>query len=364
MRRRDFVQGSGLAGILAAGAAPAFAQSQPEVKWRLASSYPKSLDTLVGAAENIAKRVSDATDGRFQIRVFGAGELVPGLQVIDAEQAGSVDCGQTITYYYFGKNPTFALGAIIPFGMNTRQHNAWWYQGGGGEMFNEFLKGYNCVAFPCLNTTTQMGGWFRKEIKTVADLKGLKFRVGGVAGAVLERIGVIPQQIAAGDIYPALEKGTIDAAEWVGPYDDEKLGLYKVAKFYYTPGWWEGNAASILLPNLKAWEALPKDYQAIFAAACAESNTVATARYDHVNPPAMKRLIAGGAQLRRFSNEIMDVCYKEAQTLYSEWSARYPDFKRIYASYAAYLDEQIDWFGVADGTFDNYMARIKRNARR
>ena len=364
MRRRDFITHGGMAGILAAGSAPAFAQGQPEIKWRLTSSYPRSLDTLVGAADNIAKRVSEGTGGKFQVRIFAAGEIVPGLQVLDAVQAGSVEAGQTIMYYYFGKNPAMALGAIIPFGMNTRQHNAWWYEGGGAELYNEFLKTYNCFAIPCLNTTTQMGGWFRKEIRTVADLKGLKFRVGGVAGAVLQRLGVVPQQIAAGDIYPSLEKGTIDAAEWVGPYDDEKLGLYKIAKYYYYPGWWEGNAASVILVNLKAWEAVPKEWQAIFTSACNESNVIATARYDHVNPGAMKRLIAGGTQLRPFTREIMDVCYKASLEQYADWSNQYPEFKKLYASYSAYLNEQLDWFRVADGTFDSYMSTVRQRTAR
>jgi len=357
MQRRDFIKHGGVAGILAAGAAPAFAQSAPTVKWRMTSSYPKSLDTLVGAAENVAKRVSDATGGRFQIQVFAAGEIVPGLQVLDAVQNGTVEVGQTIMYYYIGKNPTMAFGAIVPFGMNTRQHNAWWYQGGGSELFNDFLsKGYGCTGFPCLNTGTQMGGWFRKEIKTVADLKGLKFRVGGVAGAVLQRLGVVPQQLAGGDIYPALEKGTIDAAEWVGPYDDEKLGFAKIAKYYYTPGWWEGNAPSMMLVGTKAWESLPKDYQAIFTAACGESNAVATARYDHVNPAAMRKLIAGGTQLRVFSRDIMDACYTAAHAQYEEWGAKLPEFKKIGDSYFKYLEEELAWFRVAEGTFDNYMS--------
>ena len=355
MQRRDFIRHGGLAGILAAGAAPAYAQSQPAVTWRLTSSYPKSLDTLVGAAENIAKRVAEATSNKFQIKVFAAGEIVPGLQVLDAVQNGTVEAGQTIMYYYIGKNPAMAFGAIIPFGMNARQHNAWWYQGGGSELFNDFLKSYGCTAFPCLNTGTQMGGWFKKEIKTVADLKGLKFRVGGVAGAVLQRLGVVPQQIAGGDIYPALEKGTIDAAEWVGPYDDEKLGLYKVTKYYYTPGWWEGNAPSVMLVNQKQWDALPKDYQAVFASACAESNTVATARYDHVNPAAMRKLIAGGTQLRAFSRDIMDACHKAAMEQYEEWGTKFPEFKKLHLSYAKYLEEELAWFRVAEGTYDNYM---------
>jgi len=357
MQRRDFIKQGGIAGILAAGAAPALAQGQPTVKWRLTSSYPRSLDTLVGAAENIAKRVADATGNRFQIQVFAAGEIVPGLQVLDAVQNATVECGQTIMYYYVGKNPALTFGAILPFGMNARQHNAWWYQGGGAELYNDFLqKSYGCTAIPCLNTGTQMGGWFRKEIKTVADLKGLKFRVGGVAGAVLQRLGVVPQQLAGGDIYPALEKGTIDAAEWVGPYDDEKLGFYKIAKYYYTPGWWEGNAASVMLVGQKAWDALPKDYQAVFLAACGESNAVATARYDHVNPAAMKRLIAGGAQLRVFSREIMDACYKAAHEQYAEWGEKIPEFKKLGDSYFKYLEEELAWFRVAEGTFDNYMS--------
>jgi len=357
MQRRDFIKHGGVAGILAAGSAPALAQSQPTIKWRLTSSYPKSLDTLVGAAENIAKRVADATSNKFQIQVFAAGEIVPGLQVLDAVQNATVECGQTIMYYYVGKSPALTFGAILPFGMNARQHNAWWYQGGGADLYNEYLqKSFGCTAFPCLNTGTQMGGWFRKEIKTVADLKGLKFRVGGVAGAVLQRLGVVPQQLAGGDIYPALEKGTIDAAEWVGPYDDEKLGFYKIAKYYYTPGWWEGNAASVMLVGTKAWEALPKEYQAVFMAACGESNAVATARYDHVNPAAMKRLIANGTQLRAFSREIMDASYKAAHEQYAEWSEKIPEFKKLSDSYFKYLEDELAWFRVAEGTFDNYMS--------
>jgi TRAP-type mannitol/chloroaromatic compound transport system substrate-binding protein len=362
MQRRDFIKHGGIAGILAAGAAPAMAQALPEVRWRLTSSFPKSLDTLYGAAENISKRVSDATGGKFKITTFAAGEIVPGLQVLDAVQNATVEAGQTAMYYYFGKNPAFAFATCLPFGMNTRQQNAWWYHGGGEQAYNEFLKGYNCHAICYGNTGTQMGGWFRKEIKTIADLKGLKFRVGGVAGVILSRIGVVPQQIAAGDIYPALEKGTIDAAEWIGPYDDEKLGFAKVAKYYYTPGWWEGNSSGHMIVNLKAWEALPKEYQQIFTAACGESNSVTMAKYDHVNPGALKKLISGGAQLRSFSRPVLDACYKAAHEQYDEWSAKVPEFKNLYASYSKYLAEEIAWFRVAEGTFDSYMVSASQNA--
>src|SRR4051794_23315439 len=236
MKRRQFLRAAGLAAAASLVAKPAVAQSMPELKWRLTSSFPKSLDTIYGAAEVFAKAVAEATDNKFQIQVFAGGEIVPGLQAADAVQSGTVEMSQTASYYYFGKDPTFAFGTAVPFGLNARMENAWMHFGGGMELMNEFYKKFNIYGIPAGNTGAQMGGWFRKEVKEVADLNGLKFRVGGFAGTVLARLGVVPQQIAGRDIYPALEKGTIDAAEWVGPYDDEKLGFNKIAPFYYFPG--------------------------------------------------------------------------------------------------------------------------------
>ena len=250
MERRKFLGGAtaGAAAVAALAASfpkPAIAENLPEIKWRLASSYPKNLDTIFGALDRMCQRIAAATDGKFQIRPFAAGEIVPGLQVLDAVQNGTVEAGQTASYYYVGKDPTFAFDCAVPFGLNARQQNAWMYVGGGLELMRDFFKDYNIVQFPAGNTGAQMGGWFRTEIKSVDDLKGLKFRIAGIAGKVLASLGVVPQQIAGGDIYPALEKGTIDAAEWVGPYDDEKLGFYKVAKYYYYPGFWEGGPAAL-----------------------------------------------------------------------------------------------------------------------
>src|SRR6266550_4111873 len=261
MRRRSLLAGGGVGLVGAALAAPAIAQSQPEVKWRLASSFPKSLDTLYGAAEYMAKRIAEATDNKFQIRVFAAGEIVPAFQVLDAVQNNTVEIGHSASYYYVGKDPTFAFDSTIPFGMNARQMNAWMTHGGGLQLMRDFFKDYNVYNIPAGNTGAQMGGWYRKEIKTAADLNGLKFRIGGLGGAVLAKLGVVAQQIPGGDIYPALEKGTIDAAEWVGPYDDEKLGFNKVAPFYYYPGWWEGTGMGTAYFNMKAWDALPPSYQ-------------------------------------------------------------------------------------------------------
>ena len=239
MKRRDFLGKTALGAAAGVLAAPAIAQSMPEVKWRCSSSFPKSLDTIYGGGEFISKRVAALTDGKFQIRIFGAGEIVPAFGTVDAVQQGTVECTHTAGYYFVGKNKTFAFDTTVPFGMNQRQQNAWMYWGGGLKLQREFLRDYNIISFPAGNTGTQMGGWFKKPVKTVADLKGLKMRIAGLGGEVMSRLGAIPQQIAGGDIYPALEKGVIDAAEWVGPYDDEKLGFYKIAPYYYYPGWWE-----------------------------------------------------------------------------------------------------------------------------
>jgi TRAP-type mannitol/chloroaromatic compound transport system substrate-binding protein len=368
MKRREFLKNAGLGAAAGAALLAAQARAQtgglPTVNWRMAASWPKSLDTLYGGAELIGKRVAAATGGKFNIKVFAAGEIVGGLQVLDAVQNGTVECGHTAPYYYFGKDPTFAFSCAIPFGMNARQQNAWMYHGGGLELMREFLKDYNCTTFLAGNTGCQMGGWFRKEIKTVADLKGLKFRVGGFAGSVLQKLGVVPQQIAAGEIYPALEKGTIDAAEWVGPYDDEKLGFYKVAKFYYYPGWWEGGPELDLLVNLKAWEPLPAEYKAILESACAEANVDMVAKYDAANPAALKRLLASGVRLMPFSNDIMAACYKAANELYEETSAKNAKFKKVYTAWKQFRDEQVQWFSIAENRFDNFMIAAERLSQR
>src|SRR6187399_178456 len=286
MKRRDFLKVSAAGAAATAVASPAIAQSSPEVKWRLTSSFPKSLDTIYGGAEQVSKYVAEMTDNKFQIQVFAAGEVVPGLQALDATSNGTVEMCHTVSYYYVGKDPTFAIYASVPFGLNARQQNSWWYQGGGEQLGNEFFKKFGVIGHPCGNTGTQMGGWFRKEIKTVADLSGLKMRIGGIAGQVLQKVGVVPQQLAGGDIYPALEKGTIDAAEWIGPYDDEKLGFSKVAPNYAYPGWWEGGLQLDLYINRKAYDALTPEYKAVVEAATAFAHVDMQAKYDARNPAA------------------------------------------------------------------------------
>jgi TRAP-type mannitol/chloroaromatic compound transport system substrate-binding protein len=360
MNRRKFVKRAGVGGVAAASivAAPAIAQSMPEVKWRLASSFPKSLDTIYGSGEFFAKRVAALTDNKFQIRVFAAGEIVPGLQVLDAVQNETVECGHTASYYYVGKDPTFAFDTAVPFGLNTRQHNSWVHHGGGLELMREFYKDYKVTSFLVSHTGAQMGGWFRKEIKTVEDLKGVKMRIGGFAGQVLTKLGVVPQQIAGGEIYPSLEKGTIDAAEWVGPYDDQKLGFNKVAPHYYYPGWWEGGAALSLFVGLKAFDALPPLYKEVIASASAETTDWSVAKYDAQNPKALRELVAGGTKLAPYPAAVLEACYNAAVELYAETSAKNPKFKKVFDSWKAFRNDQVLWFRVAEGTFDNFMGRM------
>ena len=360
MKRREFLKSAGL-GLAAstAVAAPAIAQSMPELKWRLTASWPKSLDTLWGSCEALAKFVAEATDNKFQIQIFAAGEIVPALQTLDAVQNGTVEMGHTAYYYYIGKDPTWALFCSAPFSLNARQQNAWYYEGDGQKLIDEFGAKFNTYNLLMGNTGAQMGGWFSKEIKEPGDFSGLKMRIGGWAGQTLQKLGLVPQQIAGGDIYPALEKGTIDAAEWVGPYDDEKLGFQKVAKFYYYPGFWEGGPMVHAFANLEKWNSLPKNYQAILTNATAHANTWMNARYDMLNPAALKRLVAGGTQLRPFTNEVLEACLKATNELWGEISANNPDFKKSVDAMQAYRSDQYLWWQVAEYTFDSFMIRSR-----
>jgi TRAP-type mannitol/chloroaromatic compound transport system substrate-binding protein len=336
-----------------ASAAPVV--EQPVIKWRLASSFPKSIDTIFNTSKIVAERVAVATDGRFQIEVFAGGELMPGNQVMDAVQKGTVPIGHTASYYFVGKDPALAFDTAIPFGMNSRQHAAWIWQGGGMQLIRDLFSEFNIHTIPCGNTGAQMGGWFRKEINTLADLKGLKLRIGGLAGQVMQRLGVVPQQIPGSDLYPALEKGAIDAAEWVAPYDDEKFGFQKVAKYYYAPAWWEGGAQLSMYVNKDEWTKLPKSYQTILEDACAYADTLMQAAYDAKNLAALKRLVGAGAELRFFSKEIMAAAQHETFALYEELAAKHPRFARIYGPWRKFRDEQMLWFGVAERPYDNFV---------
>lgn len=359
MERRKFLKGAGLAGVLAAGTAPAIVNAQQQVRWRLASSFPKSLDTIFGAAEVFSKNVSEATGGKFQISVHAAGELVPAFGVVDAIQQGAIDAAHTAPYYFFGKNEAFAFDCAIPFGMNSRQQTAWMYEGNGLKLMREFYAQFNIINLPLGNTGAQMGGWYRKPIKSPADINGLKMRIGGFGGRVLGKMGGVPQNIPGGEIYQSLEKGTIDATEWVGPYDDLKLGFHKVAPYYYYPGWWEGGAQLSLYINDKQWNALSNEYKAIVRQAASDAHVVMQARYDARNPNALKQLIAEGAKLDRFPKSVMDAAFKARNDVYAELNDTNPDWKKIYGDYAQFLSNSYQWAPIADGSYDQYMSAQK-----
>src|SRR5262245_44248625 len=346
--RRHFAQVAA-AGAAIAAARPVLAQQTSEtVKWRLTSSFPKNLDTLFGAANTITRIVGELTDGKFAIQTFAAGEIVPGLQVLDAVSNATVECGQTYTGYYIGKEPAMIFDGSLPFGLTPRQHNAWLLFGDGRKLMDEVYDSFGVVALPCGQTGGQMFGWFRKALNTTADFQGLKMRTAGFGGRVMAKLGVVPQQIAGGDIYPALEKGTIDACEWVGPYDDEKLGFHKVAKYYYTPGVMELEAINQLFIHKAAWAALPPRYQAILRYACWYALTEMIASYDAKNAKAVTRLVAQGVQLSVLPPEIIKALRGGLESVLDEEASKSDQFRRILENWRQFRAEQHRWFAAAD----------------
>jgi len=357
MQRRSFLKKAGMGAMAgtAAVAAPVLAQANPKINWKMTSTYGPSLPPLFSSAQAFCKMVEEVSGGQFSIRLYPAGEIVPGFGVLDAVGNGTVECGQTASYYFYGKDPTFCFDTAVPFGLNARQMNAWMIEGDGLKLMRELFATRHIVNFPMGNTGTQMGGWYRNEIKNVADLKGLKMRTAGFAGEVLSRMGVVPQQVPPGDIYPSLEKGTLDAVEFVGPVDDEKLGFYKVAKYYYYPGWWEGSAQLSLYVNDEAYNKLPKNYQALIDLATRYAGAQLTADYDAHNSDALRRLIAGGAVLKAFPRDVMDAAFKASNELYKEFSDKNPMFKKVHENYMKFRDDTVPWFRIAEGSYDNYL---------
>jgi TRAP-type mannitol/chloroaromatic compound transport system substrate-binding protein len=367
MQRRQFLRGiatSGAAATLAACGASSPTQPQtgqatsavpqaqapgqgtalPTLEWNMATSWPVSLDTIFGGAKTVAERVAAMTNGKFKINPRAGGELAKATEVLDVVSSGAVPIGHTASYYYVGKSPVTAFGTALPFGLTAQQQNAWLYYGGGLQALQEFYaKKFNVIQFPAGNTGTQMGGWFRKEINTPDDLKGLKMRIPGLGGQVMTKLGVTVQVIPGGEIFQALQTGAVDAAEWVGPYDDSKLGLNKVAQFYYAPGWWEPGASLEIQINLNKWKELPVEYQEILKTAAAEANITMLSNYESKNGAALADLVGGGTQLATFSPEILNAAETAAFQLYDEFSAKDEDFKKIFAQWKDFRQNVSSW---------------------
>ncbi len=325
----------------------------PKIDWQMATSWPASLDTILGGAKTFAEKVGTMSGGRFTISPRTAGEIAPPLEVLNVVSQGAVPCGHTASYYYVGKSPVMGFGASLPFGLTPQQQNAWLYEGGGLTKLQEFYaKKFNVIQFPAGNTGAQMGGWFRKEIASVADLSGLKMRIPGLGGQVMSKLGVTVQNLPGGEIFQALQTGAIDAAEWVGPYDDEKLGLNKIAKFYYYPGWWEPGSTLEVQINLDEWKKLPPEYQEMVRAASFEANLEMLSRYETRNNEALQRLVESGVQLRRYSDDILEAAQKASFELYDEFAAKDADFKAIYEDWKGFRDRVYAWNNLNQGSFE------------
>jgi len=359
MDRRSLIKNAGIAGVLAAGAAPAV-HAQAAVRWRLASSFPKSLPTIYGSAEKFAETVKALSGGKFEVSVHAGGELMPPFGVVDALQNNSVEMAQTASYYFTGKSPVFAFGCAVPFGLTARHMDAWMEHGNGRKYLDAFYAQYNITSMSAGNTGTQMGGWYRKDIKSVADLKGLKMRMGGgLFGEAMAKLGVVSQNMPAGEVYQALEKGTLDATEFVGPFDDERLGFHKVAPYYYYPGWWEGGAELEFFINKKAYDALSAENKAIVRAAGAVAARDMTGKYDAQNPVALRRLVAAGTKLRAFDKSILDAGYKASMEVFAEHEAKSPEFKKIHQDMRAFQRDQVLWSKFSEWRYDSYIGSVK-----
>lgn len=357
MKRRDFLKQAGAGAVAGAGvtAAPFVHAAPPRLRWRLAASWPVSLDTIYGGAQHVAKRVGELTDGRFQIRTYSGGEIVGGLQVLDAVSQGTVQMGHTASYYYIGKNPSLAFDTTLPFGFTARQQYAWQMQAGGNDLLNkEVFANFNILSLPAGNTGCQMGGWFRKPVPDLKALKGIKMRIPGFGGKVMARMGVNVQTLAAAEIYPALERGVIDATEWIGPYDDEKLGFYQVAKYYYAPSWWEPNTQLSLYINRKSWDSLPKEYQYAVRTAAAEANQDMLAKYDARNPQALKRLLGKGVKLETFSNDILEAAQGHASDIYRELGEKDAVWRKIFAHWSKFRATEFAWFNANEMRYADF----------
>lgn len=379
MNRREFMQNLairttaatalGVAAGCAAGSAgvtpqpeQAMAQDLPELNWDMPTSWPVALDAIFGGAQTFANTVSTLTGGKFTITPRPAGEVAPGTEVLNVVQEGAFPIGHTASYYYIGKSPVTAFGATVPFGLTAQQQNAWLYDGGGLQLLQDaYKKLFNVIQFPAGNTGVQMGGWFRKEINTVADLQGLKMRIPGLGGQVMAKLGVTVQTLPGGEIFQALQTGAIDAAEWVGPYDDEKLGLHKAAQFYYYPGWWEPGPSLEVEINLDEWNKLPAFYQECVKVAAYVANMSMLATYDARNNDALARLVEGGVQLRAYSEEIMNAAEETSFGLYDELAANDADFAAVYTEWKKFRDRIYAWHNINEVSFArHYSAKLNQ----
>jgi TRAP-type mannitol/chloroaromatic compound transport system substrate-binding protein len=357
MKRREFVRGAVVTGPVAGAASsfPAPAISQGLREWRMVTTWPKNFPGLGTGAELLGKLVTDASDGRLKITVYGGGEIVPPFESMDAVSSGTVEMGHGAPYYWKGKVPASQCIASMPFGMTVQEQNAWFQYGGGQELADKVYAEMGAKFFLSGNTGVQMGGWFNKEINSVSDMPGLKMRIPGLGGQVMDKLGVTVQVLAGGEIFQALQTGAVDAAEWVGPYDDEKLGFHTVTKYYYYPGWWEPGPTLEVDINLEEWNKLPQEYQEAIKSAAFEANTIMMARYDAKNPAALARLLSeSDIELRRYPDDVMQAAEEASFELYDQFATQDTDFGSVLKEWKVFRDAIQPWFGYAETAFLNF----------
>jgi len=366
--RRAFLSQAAIVTAGATLAAPALANSSPEVRWTMASAFPPSLEIVFDGARTCAAATSEATDGRFTISVQPAGSTASAYDALNAVADGKADCAHTSLSYSWTQHPAYAFGSGVPFGMNARQHAAWLRIGGGNERIDDLLAERGLMALPMGSAGGQMAGWFRKEVRKAGDLAGMKLRIGGFAGKVLKACGATVVALPKDQILEALASGSLDAFESIAPYDDERFAggreragaISTVAPYYYCPGWWKGETQLHLIVSRERFAGLPKAYQAAVKSAAALADGRVRAQYDAANPAALKRLVMGGAQLRLFPQEVLESCYRATNNLYAELSAQNAKFKTVADCYMAFRSDQYLWWQVAEYPFDNFMIRERR----
>ena len=324
----------------------------------MTSSFPKSQETLFGTGQTLCAYVAEATDNRFQIQAYATGELATSRQALDVVASGTVECAHTPLSFHVAKDMTLALGTGLPFGLNARHQQSWWAYGGGSKLVNDALKALGVYGIPAGTTGGQTGAWLKKEINALEDFKGLRFRINGLGAPIFARIGAVPLEMPHADVVAALESNAIDGAEFLCPHDDERLGLAKVAKYIYGPCWWESAGMLHLVVNLEKWNALPKAYRAALARACDAVNLGMLAKYDAINPPALRRLVAAGAVIRPFPQPVLEVCHRAGVEHFAEVAAKDAKFKKGMESVTGFLRDHLPWLQASDHAYDAFQIAI------
>jgi TRAP-type mannitol/chloroaromatic compound transport system substrate-binding protein len=326
----------------------------------MTSSFTKSQDTLFGTCQMLCRYVAEATDNRFQIQAYSAGELATSRQALDVVASGAVECAHTPLSIHTGKDMTLGFGSGLPFGLNTRHQQSWWMFGGGARIVNAVLQKFGTYAIPAGSVGAQMGGWFKRELNSIGDFKSLRFRIDGMGGPIFARIGAVPFDMPRADVIGALEHNAIDGAEFLCPHDDERIGLARVARYNYWPCWWESAGMVHLVVNLDKWNALPNHYRAVVGRACDAARVHMLAKYDSLNPPALRRLVAAGAVIRPFPQPMMEAFYRATNEHFAEVAAKDPQFKKAMEAVNAFRRDHLHWLQISEHAFDSFLINAAR----